>query len=226
MRNAEIARLFDELADLLEIEGANAFRVRAYRNAARTIEGYSGSMTTLAGQGVAALTELPGIGDDLAKKIVSIVETQRLPQLEEIRQRVPPVVLEMLRIPHLGPKKVAALVNELNLTSLADLRAAAEQGRIAELKGFGAKSQQVILEGLSKASTTDTVPDFRRPRRHRRSLADLQRSPAVGLVTLAGGMPGRKTCADLDIRRDRQRCERRHGPARGQRRGRRRPPTR
>src|SRR5262245_28126295 len=150
MRNGEIARLFDELADLLEIEGANSFRVRAYRNAARTIESYSGSMTTLAGQGTAALTELPGIGEEIAKKIVTIVQTQRLPQLEEIRQRIPAVVLEMLRIPNLGPKKAAALVEALQIKSLDELRDAAEQGRIARLKGFGAKSQQVILEGLSK----------------------------------------------------------------------------
>ena len=121
MRNADIARLFEELADLLEVEGANAFRVRAYRNAARTVEDYSGSIATLAEQGTSALTELPGIGDDLAKKIVTIVETQRLPQLDEIKQRVPAVVLDMLRIPNLGPKKTAALVDALKGLALASL---------------------------------------------------------------------------------------------------------
>src|SRR5690606_22824297 len=128
---------------------ANAFRVRAYRNAARTVEDYSGSIATLAAQGTAALTELPGIGDDLAKKIVTIVETQRLPQLDEIKERVPAVVLDMLRIPNLGPKKTAALVDALQLHTLDDLRAAADAGRIAAIKGFGAKSQQAIIDGLA-----------------------------------------------------------------------------
>ncbi|MBL8851450.1 MAG: DNA polymerase/3'-5' exonuclease PolX [Planctomycetaceae bacterium] len=201
MRNAEISRLFDELADLLEVEGANAFRVRAYRNAARTIESYSGSLTTLAGQGVSALTELPGIGDDLAKKIVTIVNTQRLPQLDEIRQRVPPVVLEMLRIPNLGPKKAAALVDALQIKSLDELRAAAEQDRIASLKGFGAKSQRLILEGLAQPTTTDTrylISDARSAADP--IVADLQQSQAVVQVTLAGSSRrGRETCADLDV---------------------------
>lgn len=201
MRNADVARLFDELADLLEIEGANAFRVRAYRNAARTVEGYSGSIATLARQGQDALTELPGIGDDLAKKIITIVETQRLPQLDELRQRVPAVVLDMLRIPHLGPKKVAALVDALQLKSLDDLRAAAEQGQIAQLKGFGAKSQQAILEGLAQAATAGTrflisvARDSAEP-----IVEDLRQSPAVGQATIAGSCRrGRETCADLDI---------------------------
>jgi DNA polymerase (family 10) len=109
MQNAEVARYFEELADLLEIDGANPFRVRAYRNAARTITDLTESVATLAAQGTAALTELPGIGDDLAKKIVTIVETEKLPQLDELRQKVPAGVVEMLRIPGLGPKKAAAL---------------------------------------------------------------------------------------------------------------------
>ncbi len=86
MRNAEIARLFEELADLMEIQGANAFRLRAYRNASRTIESLTESIAELAEQGVAALVELPGIGKELAQKIVAIVETGQLSQLEKLRE--------------------------------------------------------------------------------------------------------------------------------------------
>ena len=150
MDNLDLARAFDETGDLLELEGANPFRVRAYRNAARTITDLTESVATLAGQGTAALTELPGIGDDLAKKIVTIVETEKLPQLDELRQKVPAGVVEMLRIPGLGPKKAAALFKELNIQSLDQLREAAEKGAVAKLKGFGAKTAKSILEGLSQ----------------------------------------------------------------------------
>ena len=90
MQNSEIARLFDELADLLEIQGANAFRLRAYRNASRTIEGLTESIADLAANGASGLTEIPGIGKELANKIVVIVETGELPQLEDAREKVPP----------------------------------------------------------------------------------------------------------------------------------------
>lgn len=201
MRNAEIARLFEELADLLEVEGANAFRVRAYRNAARTIEDYSGSIANLAAEGAAKLTELPGIGADLAKKIITIVETQRLPQLDEIKDRVPAVVLDMLRIPNLGPKKAAVLVDALDISSLEDLRAAADAGRIAKIKGFGAKSQQAVLDGLDQLATSGSrflisvARDAVEP-----IIERLRASPAVSQVAIAGSCRrGRETCADLDV---------------------------
>jgi DNA polymerase (family X) len=201
MRNAEIARLLDDYADLLEVDGANQFRVRAYRNAARTLSSYAGSIAGLAAEGTTALTELPGIGEDLAKKIVTIVETQHLPQLDEIRQRVPAVVIEMLRIPNLGPKKAAALADQLQIKSLEELRLAAEQGRIAPLKGFGRKSEQAVLEGLSRPTTTDTrylisiARDAADP-----IVEELRKSPAVEEATIAGSCRrGRETCADLDV---------------------------
>jgi DNA polymerase (family 10) len=150
MQNAEVARLFDELADLLEIQGANAFRLRAYRNASRTIEGLTESIADLAAKGPSALTEIPGIGKELANKIVVIVETGELPQLEEAREKVPPGVVQMLRIPGIGPKKVAALFNELGVQTLDALKAAAQDGEVAKLKGFGKKTATIILEGLEQ----------------------------------------------------------------------------
>ena len=137
MHNQHIASLFEELADLLEIQGANPFRVRAYRNAARTLENLSESAADILAQSTRSLTDLDGIGQDLADKIKVIVQTGALPQLEELRAEVPAGVVQMLRIQGLGPKKVAALFHELGVTTLADLTAACEAGRVAELKGFG-----------------------------------------------------------------------------------------
>ncbi|MBX3440211.1 MAG: DNA polymerase/3'-5' exonuclease PolX, partial [Planctomycetaceae bacterium] len=153
MQNAQIAAHFDEIADLLEIQGANSFRVRAYRNAARTIGDLPQSVATLAAAGLGALTEIDGIGDDLAKKIIALVETGVIPQLEELRQQVPAGVRQMLLIPGIGPKKVAKLHEELGVNSLDDLKAACESGRVEALKGFGKKTEQLILDGLAQVAT-------------------------------------------------------------------------
>lgn len=150
MHNSEIARLFEELADLLELQGANAFRLRAYRNAARTLGSLPEPISDLAQEGPKALQKIQGIGKDLAEKLVVIVETGELPQLEELREQIPTGVVMMLRIPGIGPKKVATIFNELGVTTLDQLREAAEQGQIAELKGFGAKTATTILEGLDQ----------------------------------------------------------------------------
>ncbi|MEK6259597.1 MAG: DNA polymerase/3'-5' exonuclease PolX [Planctomycetota bacterium] len=201
MHNQHIASLFEELADLLEIQGANSFRVRAYRNAARTLENLSESAADILAQPGRSLTELDGIGQDLADKIKVIVQTGALPQLEELRAEVPAGVVQMLRIQGLGPKKVAALFHELGVTTLADLKAACEAGRVAELKGFGKKTAQSILDGMvhveeagkrvliSVASASAEAV-----------VADLQQVASVSLVSVAGSCRRRKeTCGDLDV---------------------------
>jgi len=201
MQNAAIAALFDELADLLELQGANPFRVRAYRNASRTIGDLSESIVELVNAPEGDLTQLAGIGKDLAAKIETVVTTGKLPQLEELRTQFSPDMVRMLRIPGLGPKKVAVLIDELELKTLADLQAAAEQGRIAPLKGFGKKTEQTILEGLKQIeqagqrvllSTAKAAAD--------RIVADLAKVPGVSQITAAGSCRRRKeTCGDLDI---------------------------
>ena len=152
MQNVAVARIFEDLGDLLELDGANMFRVRAYRNAARTIEALSADVAAIVTRDPAELQQIDGIGKDLADKIVVIVRTNQLPQLEELKAKIPAGVVQMLRIPGLGPKKVAALFKELGLETLDALKQAAEQGRIAELKGFGKKTEQTILEGISLAA--------------------------------------------------------------------------
>lgn len=201
MQNAAIAAVFDELAELLELQGANPFRVRAYRNAARTIENAADSIADLVERPDHDLTQFAGIGKDLAEKIETIVATGKLPQLEELRSQFPPDVVQMLRIPGLGPKKVSVLLKDLHIKTLADLQAAAEQGRIATHKGFGKKTEQSILDGLklleqtgqrvllsvAKAAADEIV-------------ADLQKTRGVQQVSVAGSCRRRKeTCGDLDV---------------------------
>jgi len=149
VHNSEIAAIFSQIADLLEIEGANAFRVRAYRKAARTIRGYPRSMGDLLEED-RDLTQLSGIGNDLADKIREIVETGDLAQLEKIEQRTPAGLAKMLEIKGLGPRKVQRLHSDLGITSLDQLREAAESGQVRELDGFGAKSEQNILKELER----------------------------------------------------------------------------
>ena len=147
--NSDVAEIFREVADLLDIEGANQFRVRAYRNAARTIATLSRNVADLVEDGE-DLTELEGIGEDLAGKIEEIVKTGSLEQLQEIKQRTPPELAGMLDIAGLGPKRVQAIYEELEITTLDELREAAEEGEIQDLEGFGEKTQQNILDELER----------------------------------------------------------------------------
>ncbi|MFV0445985.1 MAG: DNA polymerase/3'-5' exonuclease PolX [Planctomycetaceae bacterium] len=201
MQNADVARFFDVYADLLEIDGANPFRVRAYRGASRTVEGLTESVAELVKHGVAALTELDGIGDDLAKKIITIVETGSLPQLEELRAKIPTDVREVLRIPGIGPKKVSALWKELQLTTLDQFKTAAERGDIGKLKGFGAKTAQLILEGLTQLEQTGRRYLLADAMQAADQIsADLLASGAVTSAEPAGSCRRRQeTCGDLDV---------------------------
>jgi DNA polymerase (family 10) len=148
VHNADIAALFEEIADLLEIENANPFRVRAYRNAARQLQGMGVAASDMVAGGE-DLTELPGIGDDLAAKIAEIVETGKCQFLEKLRKKTPPTITELLKIPGLGPKRVRALYHELDVHTLEQLARAARDGRIRKLPGFGEKTEQTILEAIS-----------------------------------------------------------------------------
>ncbi|MEQ8856134.1 DNA polymerase/3'-5' exonuclease PolX [Gimesia sp.] len=201
MQNAEIARQFEELADLLEIQGANPFRLRAYRNAARTISGLPDSIQEIVHNDPKELQELPGIGKDLAEKIQTIVESSTLPQLEELKEQIPPDVVRMLDIPGIGPKKVAFLFSELNIHSLDDLKAAAENGVIAEQKGFGKKTEQIILEGLEQLNQIgDRVRLAEAKAQSDAIIADLGQLDSVQHISEAGSCRRRKeTVGDLDI---------------------------
>ena len=151
VQNSEIAKIFYEIADLLEIEGANQFRVRAYRNAARTIEGYPVRVYEMVESGE-PIDEISGIGEDLAIKIQEITNTGNLVMLEELRSRTPQSLVKLLDISGLGPKRVQKLYHELNITNIEELREALESGKVSEIEGFGPKTTESILEALESQS--------------------------------------------------------------------------
>ncbi|QDU90062.1 DNA polymerase/3'-5' exonuclease PolX [Pirellulimonas nuda] len=203
MNNPKIADAFDEIADLLEFQAANPFRVRAYRNAARKVRDLSESLAAMVDEG-ADLTKLDGIGKDLAEKIAELTTAGRTAMLDELRSAVPPGVLALLRIPGLGPKKAAALHKELGIVSLEMLRAACEEHKVRALKGFGDKTEEAILAGIDFAAhaqervywaTADaTVQEL---------LAHLEGAPGVRRLEAAGSYRrGKETVGDLDLLAD------------------------
>ncbi len=200
MKNEFIAVQFELLADLLEIQGANPFRIRAYRNASRTISTTAESLSDLVANGT-DLTQFSGIGKDLAKQIDEIITKGEHSALNELRKQIPGGVLDMLRIPGVGPKKVSVFFNELGLKSLADLKAACEAGRISLLKGFGKKTEESILANIDQAaefSLRVSIADARAAAEI--IVEDLQQLPEVEQAAVAGSCRRRReTCGDLDI---------------------------
>jgi DNA polymerase (family 10) len=200
MKNEFIAVQFELLADLLEIQGANPFRIRAYRNAARTISSTSESLSDLVAT-KQDLTQFAGIGKDLAKQIEEITTKGQHSALEELRKQIPGGVLDMLRIPGVGPKKVSVFFNELGLKSLEDLKAACEAGRLSKLKGFGKKTEESILANIATATEQSQRASISDARAAAEAIVeDLQKLKEVGQVAVAGSCRRRKeTCGDLDI---------------------------
>src|SRR6266481_8990273 len=143
MQNPDIARLFDEVADLLEIQDANPFRVRAYRNAARTVRDFPEPIADWV-RDARDLTEIPGIGEDLAEKIAVLVKTGELPLRKQLLAKLPSGLLDLLRIPGLGPKRVKLLYSKLKVKSAADLATALEAGKVRKLAGFGPKMEENV----------------------------------------------------------------------------------
>jgi DNA polymerase (family 10) len=149
MENSEIAAVLEDVGLLLQIQGANPFRIRAYENAARSVEDHAVPLRTMVAEG-ADLTALSGIGKDMARYITELVTTGRLSILEELTGTIPRSLLELVRLPGVGPKRARKLWESLGVTTLDSLEAAARDGRVAELDGFGAKTQQRILDGIAR----------------------------------------------------------------------------
>ncbi|MFW6074989.1 MAG: DNA polymerase/3'-5' exonuclease PolX [Chloroflexota bacterium] len=199
IHNADVAEMFREMADLLEIEGANPFRVRAYRNAAYTIDDLGQNVGDLVEEG-ADLTELRGVGKDLAAAIEEIVETGVYAELDEVRGRNDPTLRDLLRIPGLGPKRIQQLHRELGIRSVQDLEEALEAGRLESLEGFGKKT----VENIQKALTAGRRKKERRRRSTVESIAEslgdfLRDIEGVERAEIAGSYRRwRDTVADLD----------------------------
>jgi DNA polymerase (family 10) len=201
MTNAEIASVFDELADLLEFQGANPFRIRAYRNAARVVGDYPEPVAELVSDSSDSLTQIEGVGKDLADKIKVLVQTNSLPLLEELRSQIPESVLAMMRVPGLGPKRAATIFKDLKVATLDQLRAACESGKVRELKGFGAKIESAILQGIDIAAEADLRILWAEADEYARELlAHLKTCTAAKQLEVAGSYRRRKeTVGDLDI---------------------------
>ena len=199
--NAEVADHFDLLADLLELEGAESFRVLAYRRAATRMRETSTSVAQLALDGRAK--ELQGIGKTIEEKIVQIVETGDIEALAKRRATVPPDVVAFMHLPGLGPKTAARIWRELGITTLAGLKEAAEAERLRSLTGLGAKSEEKILKALAfQAENPDSgrkllgdgLPAVLA------AVAELREHPAAAAVSEAGSVRRRKeSFRDLDI---------------------------
>jgi DNA polymerase (family 10) len=146
MRTEQIADILDEMGNLLEIKGENPFKCRAYHNAADTIRGIVGDVSALVADG--SLTELSGIGASTFAKIAQLATSGQCTEYEALRREIPPGLLDLLRLPGMGAKRIKTLRDTLGISGVADLKKAAEKGEIASIKGFGAKTQTKILEGL------------------------------------------------------------------------------
>jgi DNA polymerase (family 10) len=207
VQNAEIAAMFDQTADLLEFKGENPFRVRAYRRAARTVEGLPQSIRSL----LAAekdLSELPGIGKDLAGKIADIVATGHFDLLDQLKKKLPGQLGDMAALPGLGPKRVKLLYDKLKVHTLDDLRRVIKAGRLRKLRGFGAAMEKKLADALKKPVVE---------KRFKLAVAEAEAEALVsylrngGRVVVAGSYRRRRdTVGDLDIL-----VTSKHGPAVG-----------
>ncbi len=201
IHNSDIADIFNRLADTLEIEGANEFRVRAYRNAARVVNDLPQAISAMIDRGESLLA-LPGIGKDLEGKIKEIVETGTLSQLTEEEKRLPPGLRALMKIGGLGPKRVRALYEQLGIATISELKEAALGGRIRALRGFGKKTEEMVLEELREE---DEERGERVKLRIAEQIADslteyLKAVDGVTQVTAAGSYRRRKeTVGDLDV---------------------------
>src|SRR3954467_10809899 len=200
MRNAEIAAHFDELGDLYELDGAVVYRVVAYRNAAKAIREAPMSVEELARQGKA--TSLSGVGKTIAEKIDALLETGQIPSAVKLKAKYPPGLVEITRIPGLGPKKARKLFDTLGVDSLDALKAAVEQERVRDVPGFGIKTEETIPHAIAAG---ETAPSPRILHSQAARIADslvsvLRDHPACEQIEVAGSLRRwADTCKDIDI---------------------------
>ena len=178
--NEEITGLLREYAELTQITGGDVFRVRNYEKAARSIRGWGGDIAQLDAK---ALREIPGVGASIAAKITEYRETGSIAALDELRGKIPPGVLELTRVPGLGPKRALQLNRDLGVESVEDLAAVITAGRLDELAGFGAKSAERIASGIEV---------YRQGRE--RVLLDVATGVATTMVAVLSAVPGCQRC--------------------------------
>jgi len=198
--NSDIADALDQVADLLELEQGNPFRIRAYRNAARVVRGLGTEVAALIARGE-DLPKLRGIGDDLAGKIKELAADEHLPLLDELRRHVPPVAVELLRLPNLGPKRVRLLCEQLHIQSLEQLHRALLDGRVRALPRFGPGMEKKLLQAIEERPEGQSRFKLAAVEGVVASLIEhLQQAPGIGHVTVAGSYRRcQETVGDIDI---------------------------
>lgn len=200
MDKNQVANLLDEIASLLELkEGSNPFEVRAYQNAARAVNGLDGDIEELARQG--KLKGVPGLGSTSIKRIEEVVETGHIALYDELVETTPPIKLEMMRIPGVGPKKINAIYNQLHVNSIPELVQACEENKVADLPGFGKKTQDKILQGiafLAQHAGRFLYPVAEEEASH--IYAALREMPEIVRLQVAGSLRRRReTIGDIDM---------------------------
>ncbi|MBI4051356.1 MAG: DNA polymerase/3'-5' exonuclease PolX, partial [Elusimicrobia bacterium] len=198
VNNSQIAQLFEEMAELLELAGENPFRIRAYQRASQTIAGLARSVTEISRE---ELLKIPGIGQGIASHVEEVARCGHLAELEKLHRRFPEGLLEILRVPGLGPKRAKLLYDKLKIDSVSKLKQAVQSGKLRELSGFGLKLEENILKGLAFAQEAQKrmlVWDARSVMRD--ILESLKNCEAIVEMAPAGSLRrGRETVGDLDI---------------------------
>jgi DNA polymerase (family 10) len=198
MDNNEIAAIFYEVADILDLQGV-AFKPNAYRRAARSIESLEEDISKVAAEG--KLAEIPGVGESVAKKIEEIIRTGQLSYLRKLRAEIPPGLLEILSIPDIGPKTAMLLNRELGIQTLDQLKKAAEEHRLRGIKGFGEKSEEKVLQGIKMLETKGTRMLLGEAYPIGNAYVDhLKLSGTLNHVSVGGSLRrGKETIGDIDI---------------------------
>jgi len=199
LKNREIAKLFEEMADILEIKGDNVFKINAYRKAARAIGDLSQDVDTLMKE--KSLRDIPGVGEGIAKKIVEYLETGKMSKYEELRKGLPEGLLKMMTIPGLGPKTVALVHKTKGISSIAQLETAVKEGRLRDLPGLGPKKEENILRGISLLRQSGkriplgvAIPILDQ------MVEEIKKRTKVGKISPAGSLRRMKeTIGDIDI---------------------------
>jgi DNA polymerase (family 10) len=198
MKNQQIATIFNEIAELLELKGGNSFRIRAYRRAAQNLDGLAQDVAMLTAD---ELMDIPGIGKDLAGKVREYVETGAIAKHEELKKDIPAGVLELLRVPGLGPKKAKLFYDRLKITSAEALKAAITEGRLAGLSGIQKKTEENILRGIAALKKgSERTPLGRALPLAEEIVRRLKNAAPVGRIEVAGSIRRRReTVRDIDI---------------------------
>ncbi len=199
MNNLQLAETFSLIADLLEVKGEIVYKTIAYRRAAENIAGYGRDLNEVWKEG--KLREIPGVGEAIATKIDELMQTGKLEFLEKLKKEVPPSLAEWMRVPGLGPKKVAMIHKELGITTLAELEQAAKEGKLSTLPGMGPKSEAAILAGIATLSRrSQRIPLGRAWPLAQGIVGDLRKVPGVVAAEPAGSLRRmRSTVGDIDI---------------------------